>query len=213
MPARARIIASLTTRTASSWPTTLWWSVSSKWRSFSRSPVIIFVTGIPVQRLTTCAMSSSPTSSFNKWLSFSFESKSSCSANWRSNSGNFPYFNSEAFVKSYSRSAFSIWWRTSSSSFFKAWVRKIACFSLSQRALSSFSSATSSFFVSTILANRSLEASSVSLFKDCSSISSCMILWRISSRGAGMDSISVRSFAAASSTRSIALSGRKRSEI
>ncbi len=43
------------------------------------------------------------------------------------------------------------------------------------------------------------------------SISSCMTRRETSSSSAGIESISVRSFAAASSTRSIALSGRKRS--
>ena len=39
MPARERRMASLTSRTASSWPTTLRWRMSSRWRSFSRSRV------------------------------------------------------------------------------------------------------------------------------------------------------------------------------
>jgi hypothetical protein len=45
------------------------------------------------------------------------------------------------------------------------------------------------------------------------SISSCITRRLISSSSVGMLSISVRSFAADSSTRSMALSGRKRSEM
>ena len=63
------------------------------------------------------------------------------------------------------------------------------------------------------LASFSLDASSVSLFNASSSICNCMILRRNFSIGSGIDSISVRSLAAASSTKSIALSGRNLSEI
>lgn len=58
---------------------------------------------------------------------------------------------------------------------------------------------------------RVFEASSFSFFKAVSSIWSCMTRLLRSSNSEGMLSISVRILAQASSTRSIALSGRKRS--
>ena len=60
-PERERRIASDTRRTASSWPTTRSCSRSSILISFSRSPCIIFDTGMPVARDTTSAISSAPT--------------------------------------------------------------------------------------------------------------------------------------------------------
>ena len=64
-PARARRTASETAATASSWPMTRSWRRSSMWRSFSRSPSIMRVTGMPVQAATTSAMSSASTSSLS----------------------------------------------------------------------------------------------------------------------------------------------------
>jgi hypothetical protein len=57
------------------------------------------------------------------------------------------------------------------------------------------------------------ETPSVSLRSASRSISSCIMRRRTSSSSAGIESISMRSFEAASSTRSMALSGRKRSEM
>src|SRR5439155_446544 len=57
---------------------------------------------------------------------------------------------------------------------------------------------------------RSLLAASVSFFSASRSISSRLMARSTSSSSAGIESISMRSFDAASSTRSIALSGRKR---
>jgi len=56
-----------------------------------------------------------------------------------------------------------------------------------------------------------LEALSRSFFSDSSSISSCIARRSSSSISSGSESISIRSREAASSIRSIALSGRKRS--
>ena len=58
---------------------------------------------------------------------------------------------------------------------------------------------------------RFLEASSFSLRSDVSSISSCIARRLSSSISSGIESISMRRREAASSMRSIALSGRKRS--
>ena len=79
---------------------------------------------------------------------------------------------------------------------------------------SSFNSLDSSFKltkVSSSLARRSLLAASFSFFSAVRSISSCMI-WRSSwSISVGIESSSIRSRAADSSMRSIALSGKNRS--
>ena len=48
--------------TASSWPMTRWWSRSSSTSSLAFSASIMRVTGMPVQALTTSAISSGPTS-------------------------------------------------------------------------------------------------------------------------------------------------------
>jgi len=61
MPARERRMASVTRLTASSCPTTRLWRISSRWSSFSRSPSIRRETGMPVQRATMAAISSSVT--------------------------------------------------------------------------------------------------------------------------------------------------------
>jgi len=62
-------------------------------------------------------------------------------------------------------------------------------------------------------ARRSCEAASTSFFRASRSISSCVTRRVTSSSSAGIEVISVRMPAAASSTRSIALSGRNRSEM
>ena len=63
IPARARRTASLTSRTASAWPTTRLPSSSSMRRSFCVSPSSSRPAGMPVQAATTSAMSSAVTSS------------------------------------------------------------------------------------------------------------------------------------------------------
>ena len=82
MPARLRRMASLTLVTASSCPMTRWCSTSSRCSSFSRSPSTSFSTGMPVQRATMRAISSSVTRSRSRLSSFLaaaiFSSSSSC---------------------------------------------------------------------------------------------------------------------------------------
>ena len=77
-------------------------------------------------------------------------------------------------------------------------------------ALNSSRISASSFWMS---ARRSWESLSVSFFRAASSISCWMIFRWITSSSVGMESISVRIMAQASSTRSMALSGRNRSVI
>ena len=69
-PARLRRIALETAAIASSWPTTRLWSSASRLSSFSLSLCSILLTGIPVQRETTSAISSASTSSFTSAESF-----------------------------------------------------------------------------------------------------------------------------------------------
>ncbi len=62
-PARARMTASATACTASSWPMTRSCKMESSRSSFSCSPSSSRATGTPVQRATTSAISSAVTSS------------------------------------------------------------------------------------------------------------------------------------------------------
>ena len=64
-PARERRTALATSSSASSWPTTRWRSRSSMWSSFSISPSSMRETGMPVHLETTSAMSSASTSSLS----------------------------------------------------------------------------------------------------------------------------------------------------
>ena len=68
-PARLRRTASATASIASSCPITRWWSSSSRCNNLSFSLCIILLTGMPVQRETTSAMSSASTSSLIMALS------------------------------------------------------------------------------------------------------------------------------------------------
>ena len=214
MPARERRMASVTFSTASSWPMTRWCSTSSRCSSFSRSPSMSFATGMPVQRATMRAISSSVTLSrssvrrcFSLSAIFSSSSSSRCSCGRR------PYLSSAARLRSYSRCAFSICALTCSISSRSFCTLPMDCFSFSHLAFISLKRArmsASSFWIS---ARCSCEMASVSFLRAASSISCCMILRRMSSSSWGMESISVRIIAQASSTRSMALSGRKRSEI
>ena len=61
-PERLRRTALATASTASSWLTIRWWMRSSSTSSFARSVSIMRETGMPVQALTTSAISSGPTS-------------------------------------------------------------------------------------------------------------------------------------------------------
>ena len=104
-PARERRTALETATTASSWPTTRSCRADSMRSSLSRSPSIILDTGIPVQRETTSAISSSVTlfrNSTGSLVSLCWAS-SSCF----SNSGIRPYCNSDMRVRSPARLAVS----------------------------------------------------------------------------------------------------------
>ncbi|MPN29037.1 hypothetical protein SDC9_176485 [bioreactor metagenome] len=122
-----------------------------------------------------------------------------------------PWRSSAALFRSYSRSAFSSCTFASSSVSRSSRMAAIDFFSFSQRPRSSASWLLSSASSASSASRRLTEAASVSFFNPVISISIRMALRSISSISTGELSISVRSTAAASSTRSIALSGRKRS--
>ena len=98
-----------------------------------------------------------------------------------------------------------------SSLIFPIWV--MAVFSACHWALSPDPFSARSASSASILASRSFETSSVSRATDTRSIWSCIVRRSISSIGTGIESTSIRRREAASSTRSMALSGRKRSEM
>ena len=104
-PARERRTALLTATSASSCPTTRFLRLSSICSSLARSPSSILVTGIPVQRDTTEAMSSSITAS----LSRADLDKVSASCNCLVSFGISPYTSSPALVRSPARCAISRW--------------------------------------------------------------------------------------------------------
>ncbi len=167
---------------------------------------------MPVQRLTTSAMSSSSTSSFSNRCPFCFFTRCCSSAvSCRSSLGNSPYRNSATRFRSYARSARSI------SCFMPSICCRSLCrrptdtFSVSQWVFSTSRSRTFSANSSSSASNRVRLAGSVSLRRASRSISNCRTFREISSNSAGRLSISVRRRAAASSMRSMALSGKKRS--
>ena len=138
---------------------------------------------------------------------FSSSSSSLC------NCGSFPYFNSAALLRSYSRSAFEISAFIFSMSSLSFCTFVIADFSFSHFAFISLNLpriSASSFCTSF---KCSAEILSFSFLRAASSISCCIIFLEISSSSVGIESISVLIIAHASSTRSIALSGRNLSLI
>ncbi len=158
---------------------------------------------------TICAMSSSSISSFKRVFLF----VSLVSRFWScfSSSGNFPNFSSAAFCKSASRSAFSISIFTFSISPFMPTSPLRVFFSVSHWLFKvwAFLVMSSRIFVNFKI----LSSFWLSDFKDCNSIWSCNF-WRSKmSNSIGIESISILIELAASSTRSIALSGKNLSVI
>ena len=208
------MIASATSWTASSWPTTRSCRISSSRSSFSRSPSCSRLTGMPVQRDTMAAISSSVTTSrrslratllLGEALLFRLQVSLEIGqlavpqlggtvevvgafGHLRFVSDLLDLLPQRLHLLSACRSA-SHWARMASAS--------------ARRSASSLRSSSS----------RDLLAGSVSLASAASSISSRVTRRVSSSSSAGIESISVRSIAQASSTRSIALSGRNRSEM
>mmetsp|Transcript_31777 Transcript_31777/g.51626 ORF Transcript_31777/g.51626 Transcript_31777/m.51626 type:complete len:421 (-) Transcript_31777:1056-2318(-) len=213
-PARLLCMASATAVTASSCPTTRWCRRSPRVRMRSISDWSIFCTGTPLHLDTTSAMSSGTTSSRIRDMS---PSSPSAACNSLCRSYQTPYRKREASSRLYSRSACAA--ATLTSSIFSL-IRLISardCFSLSQR---SFSSTCLFFSVSTWSSRSEMRAellARISLFagrlSDSSSISYRNKVLSTSSSSIGLLVACDCTFEAASSTRSMALSGRKRSAI
>ncbi len=208
-PARARRTALATALRAVPWPTTRLPNTSSIRKSLSFSPSNIRLVGMPVQRSTTSAICSGNTASETKAL----PSRDSDAANLRSSSGTIPYESSPARLRLPSRLTCSSSARAfSSCSFrsraFSSWSRS-ACHladiaeERSVKTVNSFSKS----------ANRSWLGRSLSRRNASTSICFCKISRSSASSSSGLLSTSMRKRLAASSIRSIALSGKKRSVI
>ena len=178
--------------------------------SLSRSPSSIFDVGIPVQRSTTLAICSGRTASSTIT---SLSSRFSASPSIFSSSGITPYDSSPAFARLPSRLAISRSARARSSSSFisraPASLSRSACHCTvisderSCKSARSFSSAS----------RRSFEARSSSSFSASASICFCIISRSSASNSSGLLSTSMRRRLPASSIKSMALSGKKRSVI
>ncbi len=208
-------MASDTASMASSWPTTRSCSFSSMCSSLSRSPCIMRETGMPVARETTSAISSAPTcvrSSFGFSASPSLrDAASSACFSCASSSGRRPYCSSETCCQFDWRLASSIWWRMRSISSLMWVVPCTAAFSAFRISSKSLYSRSRRAISSPIKSSRRSEASSVSLRTASRSIFSWIRRRSSLSMTSGLESISILIFEAASSIRSMALSGRKRS--
>ena len=210
-PARERRRALATASTASSCPTTRSCRRSSMCTSFSTSPSISLLTGMPVHDATTSATSSSDTSSFSMRCSACFSSSwRSASTNPRSSSGMVPKRSRAAPSRSASRSARSTSVRARSRSSFRSRMRVMEPFSSSHAAFIPSDCSRRSASSCATRSRRSTDAGSVSAWSACSSISSWMMRRSSTSSSSGTESISIRRRLADSSIRSIALSGRNR---
>ena len=201
MPARARTTASATARTASSWPTTRWWSSSSRCRSFCSSPSISFVTGMPVHRDTTSAMSSSSTSSLRSRRPPPAAACASASLSSRSSVASVPYWSSADLVqvvRPHRLLDLDLDLLDALAELTRSLDGRPSPLPLLAEGLGLGLQARSS---SSSLARRSRDGASLSFFSASRSISSCIVRRVISSSSAGIESISVRSRAAASSMR------------
>ena len=191
---------------AGSWPTTRSRRRASILSSFSTSPSRIRLTGMPVQRLTMAATSDSPTSRRSMALSFG-EVAASCF----SRAGISPYSRREARSYSPFSLACSSSMRRSSSFFWRPRAPSITFFSFSHWARNLPSSSLSSANSFSISASRVRLAASFSFVRECRSNCSCISRRSRTSISVGRLSSCIRTALAASSMRSTALSGRKRS--
>ncbi len=214
IPTLERRIALETRLIASSWPTTLFFNSSSICINFSVSPSIKRPTGILVHLATIWAISSSVISSFSirelccREAIFLLLSSSSFS-----NSGNLPYFISAKRFRSPLLSACSASVLTLSISLLIWLIFWIISFSWFHLSINSFFSSSRLLRLFSIFFIFSRARAVLSFFRACLSIWSCIIFLWISSISMGILSISIRSPEAASSIKSIALSGKKRSVI
>ena len=170
---------------------------------------------MPVARATTSAISSAPTCVRKSLCTPSLDSflLSLAFASLRrfSNSGNLPYCNSATLLKSPLRVSSSIWKRMRS-------ISSLTCAPPWAEAFSDFQmSSKSEYSLPTLMISSSsnsmrlIDASSFSLRTASRSILSCIKRRSNLSITSGLESISILILAAASSIKSIALSGKKRS--
>ncbi len=164
---------------------------------------------MPVHAATTSAMSSAVTSSFTMVASRSFVSRVTFSSS-SSNVGISAYKIREACSKSPSRCALVATARRSSIRTLISPIRSRPCFSASHRTRMPSSTSSLSAISARIFSSRSFDASSVSCEIASSSMRSRSTCRCSTSISTGEESISMRRRLAASSIRSIALSGRKR---
>ncbi len=202
-PVRARRSAFATASTASSCPITRWCSRSSMWMSFSVSPSRSLSTGMPVQRRRPARCRPrrplpSPSTCASRRRAPRAPSRAPAarrSGSRRRAAGcrRAPRARPRASARRCARVI--------------ALTRSSACFSSPQRAASSLRISCASASARSTGSRTCFD----SFFIAASSISSWRTRRSASSSSTGDESISIRSRAAASSTRSIALSGRKRS--
>ncbi len=188
---------------------------SSMCRSFSLSPWSMRPAGMPVHADTTSAISSAPTLSAiigaasgpDAANASSACSAASASSSSRCTCGISPYCRRPAVSRSPSRIARSTWTRSSSSFARSSPTRLWPAFSASHRAVRAASSSRRSARSARSFSRRSSDAGSVDSDSTTSSISRRVTARCSSSISIGDESSSMRRRDAASSTRSIALSG------
>mmetsp|Transcript_3085 Transcript_3085/g.8868 ORF Transcript_3085/g.8868 Transcript_3085/m.8868 type:complete len:554 (-) Transcript_3085:1034-2695(-) len=215
-PARERWIASATASTASSCPATRCRSWSASVRIFCASVASIFLSGTPVHCDTTAATSSSPTVVRVSASPPSAAASASCFArSCACSSGKSRYLSSAALLSSYAASACSISSVFCSMAALSELSPSSAPFSSRHRSASARWRPSSVPISARSAVSRAAARGSAaaSLVSENSSILACTSRRSTSSSACGRDVASILSFAAASSTRSIALSGRKRSEM
>ena len=212
-PALCMRTALATAVRASSCPRTDCRSVSSIWINFSTSPAMSLLTGMPVVRETTLPISSEVTES---WIRLTW-APDSCSSpslgNLASRSGMVEYLNSPAFAKSPCLCERSSSKRARSSSSLVSLMPSISAFSVSQTSVNFLDSSCLFLKSSWSLSLLSRLLMSVSFRSDSSSIWMVVISRSNSRMTSGFDSCCNRRADAASSTKSIALSGKNRSVI
>ncbi len=169
---------------------------------------------MPVQRLTTAAISSSVTSCFKRDFSPRFFlMRSSTSFNFFSSSGICPYRISATFCKSPWRSKRSASPFSSSNFSLSELNSSITLFSSCQRISIALASSRKSSMSLLTLSSRSFTSFASSFLSASRSISSCIIFRCNWSRSTGLLSSSIFKPEVASSIKSIALSGKYRSPI
>ena len=210
-PALFRLIALAKAARALSWPTTLSFKCSSTPRNFSFSLFSMRETEIPVHLLRIEATKSSSTSFFSSTPAFFiFSHFSSNSLIFLAASGIFEYSISAAFSYLFSRLACSLSFFSKSICFFCSAIWLNTAFSFSNCAFKAFLRSfrfASSFSISF---RRGAFCSLFSIFRASLSTSSVSISRLAFASALGSLSICIFSSAAASSIRSIALSGKKR---